>query len=107
MLFEKKAMEELLCTLDEKGSIFPGFEIVKMNNQPKLLGTGGFSSVYEMRCPERPNNRYVLKVIGFDKHVVTSEDFWNTGQNNWRLHQPFKQVSLRKTILLQPKCYLS
>ena len=78
MLFEKKAMEELLCTLDEKGSIFSGFEIVKMNNQPKLLGTGGFSSVYEMRCPERPNNRYVLKVIGFDKHVVTSEDFWNT-----------------------------
>ena len=78
MLLEKNAVEELLCMLDQNGSIFQGFEMVKKNNKPKLLGTGGFSSVYEMRCLERPNNRYVLKVIGFANHVVSSEDFWNT-----------------------------
>ena len=78
MFLEKREMEELLCTLDENGSIFPGFEIVKVNNRPNLLGTGGFSSVYEMCCLKRPEKGYVLKVIGFDKHVVTSESFWET-----------------------------
>lgn len=78
MVIEKCKKEEILCLLDRDGYIFPGFEIVKANNQPKLLGTGGFSSVYEMRCPERPESKYVLKVMGFENHIVTSENFRNT-----------------------------
>ena len=78
MFLEKSQMEELLCTLDDKGCIFPGFEIAKVNNRPNLLGTGGFSSVYEMRSVKRPEKDYVVKVIGFDKHIVTSENFWET-----------------------------
>ena len=78
MLLEKNGMENILCTLDKEGHIFPGFEIVKENDKPKLLGMGGFSSVYEMRSNDRPNLKYVLKVIGFEKHVLTSDNFWNT-----------------------------
>lgn len=78
MFIEKSKKEEILCLLDREGCIFPGFEIVKLNNQPKLLGVGGFSSVYEMFCFERPESKYVLKVMGFENRVVTSENFRNT-----------------------------
>lgn len=78
MFLEKDKVEEILCVLDTEGCIFPGYELVKMNNKPCLLGTGGFSSVYEMNTLERPESKYVLKVIGFEKHVMTSENFWDT-----------------------------
>lgn len=78
LFLEKDKVEEILCVLDAEGCIFPGYELVKMNNKPCLLGTGGFSSVYEMNTFERPESKYVLKVIGFEKHVMTSENFWDT-----------------------------
>lgn len=78
MLVGKNRKEEILCQLDRAGYIFPGYEIVKLNNQPKLLGAGGFSGVYEIRCIERPECRYALKVMGFEKHMITSESFKNT-----------------------------
>ena len=78
MFLEKDKVEEILCILDAEGCIFPGYELVKMNDKLCLLGTGGFSSVYEMNSFERPESKYVLKVIGFEKHVMTSENFWDT-----------------------------
>lgn len=78
LFLEKDKVEEILCVLDAEGCIFPGYELVKMNNKPCLLGIGGFSSVYAMNTFERPESKYVLKVIGFEKHVMTSENFWDT-----------------------------
>lgn len=78
MNLEKSREEKILCDLDENGYIFPGFEFVKCNNELCLLGKGGFSTVYKMECPERPEKRYALKVIGFERQVVTSDNFWNT-----------------------------
>lgn len=91
LFLEKSKVEEILCILDEEGCIFPGFEIVKVNNIPCLLGTGGFSRVYEMNCFEKPEEKYVLKVMGFEKHIMTSENFWDTVSLQYSLseHTPY------------------
>lgn len=78
MFMEKSKVEDILIALDVNGFIFPDFEMVKANGQLCLLGVGGFSRVYEMKSLKRPQGQYVLKVIGFEKHVVTSENFWDT-----------------------------
>ena len=78
MFLEDSQIEEILCTLDKEGHIFPEYEIVNVNNRLRILGMGGFSRVYEMNYRNRPENTYVLKVIGFETHVMTSEEFWNS-----------------------------
>jgi len=70
--------EEVLEQLDETGQLFPEFKLHKSGISVSLLGKGGFSSVYEMYHKERVEKRYALKVIGFEKHSVTSEQFWQT-----------------------------
>ena len=46
--FDKAFVESILSTLDEQLRLFPQFTFTTLNNELKLLGTGGFSSVYEM-----------------------------------------------------------
>lgn len=76
--FDKNSMERILSSLDEKGYLFPQFQLIKVNDKLDLLGQGGFSTVYEMFNRERIEIHYALKVIGFEKHSATSELFWNT-----------------------------
>lgn len=68
----------LLEKLDTAGAIFPEFELYKVNGQPQLLGKGGYARVYEMRSKNGTDTKYALKVIGMEKHAVTSERFWET-----------------------------
>lgn len=84
---EKSRTKEILCALDAKGHIFSGFEIEKLNNQLCVLGTGGFSSVYGMKSLQRPDKKYALKVIGFEKHVMTSENFKATANLQYELSE--------------------
>lgn len=55
MQLEENKVEEILCKLDYEGYIFPGFKLKKLNNQLSVLGKGGFSTVYEMECAQRPD----------------------------------------------------
>lgn len=75
---EKDVIENILIMLDQENQLFPQFKLLQRNNQLQLLGKGGFSLVYEMINKERPENHFALKVIGFEQHVVTSDDFWTT-----------------------------
>lgn len=70
--------EILLKELDAAGWIFPEFEFNTDNGNLKMLGKGGFSVVYEMINKNRDDLNYALKVIGFERHVVSSERFWDT-----------------------------
>lgn len=72
------AMDALLCKLDEEGHLFPKFQLNKDNNEPRILGRGGYATVYEMRDKIDPMKKYALKVIGLEKHAVTLEGFWNS-----------------------------
>ncbi len=76
--YDTASAERLLKALDAAGWIFPEFELNTDNNNLFLLGRGGFSVVYEMFYKERPDCRYALKVIGFERHVVSFEQFRDT-----------------------------
>lgn len=82
---DRHTVERILTSLDGYGYILSEFELYRVNNQPKLLGRGGFSVVYEMLYKERPDIHYALKVIGFEKHVVTSKQFWETVRLQYNL----------------------
>lgn len=77
MKFEENKIEEILCELEREDDFFPGFEPEKENGRHCLLGEGGFSRVYSVRSVKGTDERYVLKVIGFERQTVTSENFWN------------------------------
>ena len=90
--FDKAYVESVLNTLEEQDCLFPQFALAKLNNELKLLGTGGFSSVYEMYNKERPGLSFALKVIGFQYHTVSSEEFRNTSRIQWILCQESKFI---------------
>ena len=76
--FDKAFVEYVLNTLDKNSCLFPQFALTKRNDELKLLGTGGFSVVYEMYNKQRPEQTFAIKVIGFQRHTVGTEEFWNT-----------------------------
>ena len=75
---ERNEMERLLLTLEARGELFPEFSLVQEQSTLSLLGSGGFSVVYEMRSRNQPNARYALKVAGIGRHTVSSEHFLST-----------------------------
>lgn len=83
--FDRTLAEQIISELDANGWLFPQFQITTENNKPKLIGVGGFSSVYEMHNLERPELAFALKVTGFERHTVSSEEFWSTGRIQWVL----------------------
>lgn len=90
--FDRKYVERLLCFLDDNSYLFPQFAIKKEESGLKLIGTGGFSSVYEMYNKERPELSFAIKVIGFQRHTISSAEFWNTGRIQWILSQESKYI---------------
>lgn len=77
MKFEEDKIEEILCGLECEADFFPGFKLEKENGKYNLLGEGGFSRVYGMNSVKGGDDRYVLKVVGFESQTVTSKNFWN------------------------------
>lgn len=90
--FDKAYVEELLSALDEQNYLFPQFTFTKLNNELKLLGRGGFSSVYEMYNKERPELTFAVKVIGFQSHKINSVEFGNTSRIQWILCQESRYI---------------
>lgn len=92
-VFDQDAMNRVIMQLDGCGYLFPQFELTKLNNEPVLLGYGGFSAVYEMSNKERTDLKFALKVIGFGRHTISSVDFWDTGNIQWILCQESKYIA--------------
>ena len=90
--FTKEYVERVLRWLDDNSCLFPQFALKKLNNELKLLGTGGFSSVYEMVNRQRPEHSFAIKVIGFERHTISSVEFWNTSRIQWILCQESKYI---------------
>ncbi|MDD6400399.1 MAG: protein kinase [Lachnospiraceae bacterium] len=92
LTFEKTTAESILCRLDKMGKLFPEFEMHKVDEKPQLLGRGGFSSVYAMVQKSNHSKHYVIKVIGLERHVMTSEQFWDTTRYQKILAEKCKYV---------------
>ena len=78
--FEREEMDHLLMSLEDLGYLFPEFSLVRQETGLSILGTGGFSVVYEMTSSNRDRARYALKVMGFQPHVTSSDDFRATAR---------------------------
>ena len=92
--FDNKKIEQLLIELESAGFLFPQFALKQQESDGmlKLLGRGGYSSVYEMYLKDQPQKAYALKVIGFQRHGVSSREFQSTGRIQWILSQESKYV---------------
>lgn len=91
-VFDKDTVNRVIMQLDDRGFLFPQFELSKINEEPVLLGYGGFSAVYEMTNKERTDLKFALKVIGFGRHMISSVDFWDTGKIQRILCQESKYI---------------
>lgn len=65
----------ILPYLDKNGFLFPEFMLWMPEGELTLLGSGGFSSVYEMASRKNTALRYALKVTGFQRHTTSSQEF--------------------------------
>lgn len=75
---EQKNMDNMLLCLEEMGYPFSQYALYKPDGNPKVLGHGGFSVVYEMTDRDNLDRHYAMKVLGMERHVVSSDAFWNT-----------------------------
>lgn len=92
-VFDKDTVNRVIMQLDDCGHLFPQFELSKINNEPVLLGYGGFSSVYEMSNKERTDSKFALKVTGFERHTISSASFWDTEKIQWILCRESKYIA--------------
>lgn len=77
MLEQDMSLEEILCELEKRDYPFSAFRLVREKEKLKLIGKGSFSRVYEVESIEYPKRMYALKVIGLERHTLTSEQFWS------------------------------
>ncbi len=83
--FDRKQADKILKHLDDTSGLFPQFAFVTEGEELKLIGKGGFSSVYEMYNRERPELKYALKVTGLGNRYADPESFRNTSRLWWLL----------------------
>lgn len=75
---DRTVVEDILSRLQDEGYLFQQYEFYKEEGKFRLLGKGGFSCVYEVLDKANPEKHYALKVIGFERHSITSEEFQRT-----------------------------
>lgn len=77
---DQAGVEKLLLQLEEGEYIDPRYQFVKKNNRLSLLGTGGFSYVYEMYDSLMLDKKYAAKVIGLGTKPVDERLILETTQ---------------------------
>lgn len=102
---DKLGVDRLLLQLEEKQYIDPRYQFVKENNELKLLGTGGFSYVYEMYDSLAPENRYAAKVIGLGTRPVDEKLILETTQIQYFLREQSENI-MRVIALWTMKLHL-
>lgn len=70
---DKGKIGRLLLELEENGYLRSQYKFCREAHEPILLGTGGFSSVYEMYDEKNPSLHYAAKVIGFGSKTMDAE----------------------------------
>lgn len=89
---DKAGVDKLLLQLEKKQFIDPRYQFVKENNELKLLGTGGFSYVYEMYDSLAPENHYAAKVVGLGTNPVDEQYILETTQIQYFLSEQSENI---------------
>lgn len=102
---DELGVDRLLLQLEEKQYIDPRYQFVKENNELKLLGTGGFSYVYEMYDSLAPENKYAAKVVGLGTKPVDEQLVLETTQIQYFLSEQSENI-MRVIALWTMKLHL-
>ena len=102
---DKAGVDKLLLQLEDKQFIDPRYQFVKENNELKLLGTGGFSYVYEMYDSLAPENHYAAKVVGLGTKPVDEQYILETTQIQYFLSEQSENI-MRVIALWTMKLHL-
>lgn len=102
---DKAGVDKLLLQLEDKQFIDPRYQFVKENNELKLLGTGGFSYVYEMYDYVAPENHYAAKVVGLGTKPVDEQYILETTQIQYFLSEQSENI-MRVIALWTMKLHL-
>ena len=76
-IWTSEEIQKILIQLNEKKLPFSKYSFSLNGGVLKLLGKGGFSSVYEAEDRKNPSKKFAIKVIGFEDKNVDS-DFFRT-----------------------------
>lgn len=95
---DKAGVDRLLLQLEERQFIDPRYRFLKENNEPKLLGIGGFSYVYEMYDSLEPENHYAAKVVGLGTKPVDDKLILETTQIQYFLSE--QSANIMRVIAL-------
>ena len=87
LVFEDSKINKILIILEERGFLDSNFKFCRNNNELVVLGRGGFSKVYEVYDVNNHKLHYALKVIGFEKKTVTSDQLKETTRLQYMLSQ--------------------
>lgn len=102
---DKAGVDKLLLQLEEREFIDPRYKFYKVNNELSLLGTGGFSYVYEMYDTLAPGKHYAAKVIGVGTKAVNEQLIYETTQIQYFLSEQSENV-MRVIALWTMKLHL-
>ena len=105
MSLDKVGVDKLLLQLVDKQFIDPRYQFVKEDNELKLLGTGGFSYVYEMYDSATPENHYAAKVVGLGTKPIDEQYILETTQIQYFLSEQSENI-MRVIALWTMKLHL-
>ena len=69
--FEQMDTDKVLVQLERGNYLHPQLKFMEKDQKLIRIGKGGFSDVYEMYDEENPETHYAVKVIGFNRKIVT------------------------------------
>ena len=92
LILDKAGTDKLLLQLEKQEAFDSRYQFCKADGELKLLGTGGFSSVYEMYDSVAPKRHYAMKIIGLGEKTVDEDFIFETTRIQYFLGEQSENV---------------
>ena len=92
LILDKAGTDKLLLQLEKQEAFDSRYRFCKADGWLKLLGTGGFSSVYEMYDSVAPKRHYAMKIIGLGEKTADEDFIFETTQIQYFLGEQSENV---------------
>lgn len=102
---DKAGADKLLLQLEAREFIDPRYKFNREKDGLRLLGSGGFSYVYEMYDSQVPKRHYAAKIIGLEDKTVNEDFILETTQIQYFLSEQSENI-LRVIALWIMKLHL-
>lgn len=92
LILDKAGTDKLLFQLEKQEAFDSRYQFCKADGGLKLLGTGGFSSVYEMYDSVASKRHYAMKIIGLGEKTADEDFIFETTQIQYFLGEQSENV---------------